>query len=221
MTGILTHERKSQERVQDLKEIPLKCLTGCPDPAILITSKRGEQDPSLRYPIKYPGTRKGLYSSRQSHPRYSLLGLQKREVNKLTKNPISVQLPFFVMSICETKTIDSTKNWNILAVWVCLHKFENYVFSYNNGSAITLETHVPTEKLIEVEKSGPNGVINFLRDELITDESIFFHVAEELSGGDTYFEGEELEKMGFETDFFVVDYKVCESPRDVLYAFDA
>ncbi len=125
------------------------------------------------------------------------------------------------MSICETKTIDSTKNWTILAVWVYLHKFENYVFSYTKGSAINLETHVPTEKLIEVEKSGPNGVMNFLRDEWITDESIFCHVAEELSCGHMYFEGEELEKMGFETDFFVVDYKVCESPIDVLYAFDA
>lgn len=30
--------------------MPLKCLTGCPDPAILITSKRGElNNPTLRY----------------------------------------------------------------------------------------------------------------------------------------------------------------------------
>ena len=94
------------------------------------------------------------------------------------------------------------------------------MFSCNNGSTITLETRVFTEKLIDAEKSGPNGVINFLRDELITDESIFIHVAEELSLSDMYFEGEELEKMGFETDFFVVDYKECDCPSDVLYAFD-
>ena len=124
------------------------------------------------------------------------------------------------MSICESKTINASKDWTILAVQVYLYKFENHVFSYNNGSAITLETHVFTEKLIDAEKSGPNGVINFLRDELITDESIFTHVAEELSLSDMYFEGEELEKMGFETDFFVVDYKECDCPRDVLYAFD-
>lgn len=125
------------------------------------------------------------------------------------------------MSICETKTINASKEWTILAVWVYLHKFENHVFSYTNGSAITLETHVETEKLIDAEKSGPNGLINFLRDELITDESIFFHVAEELSLSNMYFEGEDIEKMGFETDFFIVDYKVCETPKDVLYAFDA
>ena len=44
MSGVLTHSRKSRERVQDLKEMPLKCLTGCPDAAILIASKQGESN---------------------------------------------------------------------------------------------------------------------------------------------------------------------------------
>ena len=44
MPGVLTHEGKGQERVQDLKEVPLKYLTGCPDSAILIATKQGESN---------------------------------------------------------------------------------------------------------------------------------------------------------------------------------
>lgn len=127
------------------------------------------------------------------------------------------------MSICETKSINVSKEWTILAVLVNLYKFENFVFSWNmdQGSVFTLEYHIPTEKFAELEKSGSQGVRNVLRHELITDADVFNHVAEVLSScGEMYFEGEELEKMGFETEFFVVDYKVCDCSRDVLYAFD-
>jgi len=127
------------------------------------------------------------------------------------------------MSICETKSINASEKWTILAVLVNLYKFENCAFSWNmdQGSAFTLEYHIPAEKFAELEKSGSRGVRNLLRHELITDADVFNHVAEVLSScGEMYFEGEELEKMGFETEFFVIDYRVCDCPSDVSYAFD-
>ena len=127
------------------------------------------------------------------------------------------------MTICETKTIDSTKKRTILAVLVNLYKFENCVFSWNmdEGSLITLEIVIPTEKFLELEKSGPKSVRNFLRSELIMQEEVFNHVARELSScGEKFFEGEDLEEMGFETDFFVLDYRICDYQSDVPFAFD-
>ena len=127
------------------------------------------------------------------------------------------------MSVCETKTIDPTKKWTVLAVLINLYKFENCVFSWNvdEGSVITLEIVISTEKFVELEKSGSKCVRSFLRSELITQEVVFNHVAEELSScGEKYFEGEDLEEMGFEAEFFVIDYRVCDCQSDVLFAFD-
>ena len=126
------------------------------------------------------------------------------------------------MSICETKTINSSKKWTILAVQVYIHKFENSVFSWNQRNAISLELLVPSEKFFDVVNfQGPYGVLRSLRNGWITEESVFNHVAEELSlSGEMFFERADLEKMGFETNFSVIDYTCCDCQSEVPYAFD-
>ena len=126
------------------------------------------------------------------------------------------------MSICETKTINVSKKWTILAVQVYLHNFENPVFSWNKENAMSLELLVPSEKFFEVVNSdGPCGVMQSLRNSWITKEDVFNYVASELSlSGEMFFEREDLEGMGFETNFSVIDYKVCDCQSEVLFAFD-
>lgn len=126
------------------------------------------------------------------------------------------------MSICESKITNASKKWTILAVQVYLRNFENSVFSWNQENAISLELLVPSETFLEVVNfDGPNGVIQSLRNSWITKEDVFNHVASELSlSGEMFFEREDLEKMGFETNFSVIDYKVCDCQSEVRFAFD-